>query len=261
MRRIHTARTAVTRLRSARYESARSPRDPERVHAQRHVTGVSGDTPTVRRTSPSNPTDLLGYSARDGLKTDVVVERHRQKRLVAIPVGRRRPSEMLLLLIVSFLPFPTRLIAEYMGQDEPGRIAATFYGVVLLLGSLLVSVLWRHAVHTDLLRPDTPQKAVQSMTKWLTPGLAGYAAMIAVGLFLPSVAVVGYLAIALYLLIPFETFRRRRAERGAGPARPRRISCLRRSPTTIDVSDRGAGGEGHGRAGRLPGTHRPATVA
>jgi uncharacterized membrane protein len=119
---------------------------------------------------------------------------------------------LLLLLTVSFLPFPTRLIAEYIGRDEPGRISTTFYGLVLFLASLLVSVLWRHAVRTNLVRPDTPKRAVQAMTRWLMPGVAGYAVMIVLGLFLPLAAVIGYLVIALYLLIPFEMHRGRRAD-------------------------------------------------
>ena len=47
------------------------------------------------------------------------------------------------------------------------------------------------------------------ITKRLTPGLAGYVALIIVGLFLPLVAVFGYLAIALNILTPFGLIRRR----------------------------------------------------
>ncbi len=47
---------------------------------------------------------------------------------------------LLLLLVVSFLPFPTRLLAEYAGESEPERIAATVYGVNLLLTMVMVSV-------------------------------------------------------------------------------------------------------------------------
>jgi hypothetical protein len=48
------------------------------------------------------------------------------------------------------------------------------------------------------------------ITKRLTPGLAGYGALIIIGLFLPTVAVLGYLALALRLLLPFRSIRRRR---------------------------------------------------
>ena len=35
----------------------------------------------------------------------------------------------LLLLVVPFLPFPTRLLGEYIVRDEPERIAVTIYGI------------------------------------------------------------------------------------------------------------------------------------
>lgn len=116
---------------------------------------------------------------------------------------------LLLLLVVSFLPFPTRLLAEYIGEPEPARVAATVYGINLLLTSLLVSALWRYAVHADLVRRDLPDEDVRSLTRRLTPGLAGYVVMIVLGLFLPVIAVVGYFAIAVFILVPLHHLRRR----------------------------------------------------
>jgi TMEM175 potassium channel family protein len=40
---------------------------------------------------------------------------------------------LLLLLFVAFLPFPTRLFADYIGEDRPERVAAAIYGIILLL--------------------------------------------------------------------------------------------------------------------------------
>lgn len=110
---------------------------------------------------------------------------------------------LLLLLVIAFLPFPTRLFAGYIGQDQPERVAATIYGISLLLSSTLLWVLWRYAVHAGLVRPDAADEEVQLLTQRLTPGLGGYLVLIVVGLFVPVVAVIGYLAIALYYVIPF----------------------------------------------------------
>jgi uncharacterized membrane protein len=52
---------------------------------------------------------------------------------------------LLLLLVVSFLPFPTRLLAEYIGEPDPERVAATIYDINLLVVAVLVWVLWRYA--------------------------------------------------------------------------------------------------------------------
>jgi hypothetical protein len=46
------------------------------------------------------------------------------------------------------------------------------------------------------------------MTTRLTPSLAGYLVMIVLGLFLPFLAVFGYLAIAVYIIVPFGSIKR-----------------------------------------------------
>jgi uncharacterized membrane protein len=121
-------------------------------------------------------------------------------------------TNLLLLMVVSFLPFPTRLLGEYIGEDEPQRVAVTVYGLNLFLVSALVSVLWRYAVRERLIRSDVADADVRMLTKKLAPGLAGYVAVIVLGLFLPVVAVLGYLAIAVYILVPFGALRRRPAQ-------------------------------------------------
>jgi uncharacterized membrane protein len=110
---------------------------------------------------------------------------------------------LLLLLIVSFLPFPTRLVAEYIHTDNAERVAVTFYGIVLVLATTMLLVLWRYAVRADLVRPDLADEEIELLTQRLTPGLGGYVVLIVTGLFVPVIAVIGYLGIALYYIIPF----------------------------------------------------------
>jgi len=69
-----------------------------------------------------------------------------------------------------------------------------------VLTSTLLLVLWRYAVLAHLVRPDAADEEIQLLTQRLTPGLAGYPILIIAGLFLPVIAVIGYLIIALYLL-------------------------------------------------------------
>ncbi len=109
---------------------------------------------------------------------------------------------LLLLLFVSFLPFPTKLVAEYLGARHNERVATTIYGITLLVAALLLWVMWRYAVHAGLVRPDVDDVETSELTVRLTPGLAFYVALIVLGLFVPEVAVAGYLAVALYFIIP-----------------------------------------------------------
>jgi hypothetical protein len=82
-------------------------------------------------------------------------------------------------------------------------VAATIYGIFLLLPSTLLWVLWRYAVRHELVRADLADEEVRFLTQRLTPGLGGYVVLIVAGLFVPVVAVIGYLGIALYYIVPF----------------------------------------------------------
>jgi uncharacterized membrane protein len=116
---------------------------------------------------------------------------------------------LLLLLLVSFLPFPTSLVAENFGERDAERVAVNIYGLNLLIISVLLFVLWRYVVSEGHLHADVGEEEIAVATQHLTPGFAGYVALLVLGFFLPTVAVIGYLVVALYLLIPFAVFRRR----------------------------------------------------
>jgi uncharacterized membrane protein len=116
---------------------------------------------------------------------------------------------LLLLLVIAFLPFPTKLLAEFIHESEPVRVAVTVYGVTLLLAMVMASTVWRYAARAGLIEPDLADDDVKTLTKRLTPTLGVYVVMILVGLFLPLVAVFGYLVLALFILIPFGALRRR----------------------------------------------------
>ena len=114
---------------------------------------------------------------------------------------------LVVLLFASFLPFPTKLIGEFVGQPEPERIAVTFYGMVLLLLDLSLVAFGRYAVEgRRLVRPDAPEARVELAGGPVS--LAFYVVVLAIGFFLPTVAVVLYLAIAIYLGVPGKTITR-----------------------------------------------------
>lgn len=48
-------------------------------------------------------------------------------------------------MAVSFLPFPTRLMAEAIPNNDAERAAVVVYGISLFAVSVLVSALWRAA--------------------------------------------------------------------------------------------------------------------
>jgi len=121
-----------------------------------------------------------------------------------------------LLFFVSVLPFPTHLLAEYLPNEGDERIAVTVYGLNLLAISGFIAIVWHYALWQRLVTKDNSEDDVRALTAKLDPSLASYAVVIGLGLWQPRVAVVLYLVIALFVIIPFrsvlrEARRRRRS--------------------------------------------------
>lgn len=105
---------------------------------------------------------------------------------------------ILLLMLVSFLPFPTKLVAEAIHLTSAERAAVIFYGLVLLSIAVVIAVLWRYAAaNRDLLEPDVTDEQVAAMTSLTTPSMGFYVAVVVLGILAPEVAAFGYLLIAV----------------------------------------------------------------
>ena len=125
---------------------------------------------------------------------------------------------LVLLFFVSVLPFPTHMLAEYLSSENAERVAVTVYGLNLLAIGAFTSLTWHYGVAEHLVRRDNKEEEVRAISAKLDPSLASYAVAIGIGLLWPTVAVVLYLAIALFVIIPFRAvFRRlRQVRRGSG---------------------------------------------
>ena len=115
---------------------------------------------------------------------------------------------ILLLLFVAFLPFPTKLIAESLRDANAERNYVTLYGLTLLTIHLLIHALDAYARREQLYSHDQEGDELRRERRTLWPVVWGYAIAIAIGIVAPTVAVLLYLALALYLVIPFRDIRR-----------------------------------------------------
>lgn len=124
---------------------------------------------------------------------------------------------LLLLFFVSLLPFTTRLLAEYFEVPDAERVAVTIYGLNLLLASVVLSGMWQWARHAGLVSGVNRDEELRFLTRRLAPGLGGYVVIILVGIFQPTLAVLGYLAIAIFFMVPLFVVREARAARSTLP--------------------------------------------
>ena len=109
---------------------------------------------------------------------------------------------LLLLMAVAFLPFPTKLMAEAFHDEGAARTAVLFYGGTLLLISLLLSALWGSvSLDRHILRPEVGDDEIRSITLATAPSIGLYGAMIALAFFAPRAAIFGYLVIAMVALL------------------------------------------------------------
>ena len=110
---------------------------------------------------------------------------------------------LLVLLVVAFLPFPTRLVADALHDVGAERVAVTVYGLTLLAIRLLGSALDAYARREHLYSLHGDDDEVQGPRRKLLPVVIVYVIAIIIGLVLPGAAVAVYFGIAVYLIVPF----------------------------------------------------------
>ena len=109
---------------------------------------------------------------------------------------------LLLLMAVSFLPFPTKLMAEAIDSSDAERAAVIFYGASLLVISCLLSALWGSVARDrHLLRPEVSAQEFNAIALATTPSIGFYIGVIVLALLAPKVAVFGYLVIAVVAVL------------------------------------------------------------
>jgi uncharacterized membrane protein len=112
--------------------------------------------------------------------------------------GRVMRINLLLLLLVSFLPFPTRLMAQAIRDANAERTAVIFYGLTLTAVSLTITGLWTSVLRDRrLLEPGIAEHEVSAITRATAPNLGLLLGATAVAIPFPRVAAFMYLVIAV----------------------------------------------------------------
>ena len=110
---------------------------------------------------------------------------------------------LLVLLVVVFLPFPTKLVADALHQTSGERVYVTMYGLTLLAIRLLGAALDAYARYEHLYSPPQEGEELHTNQRKFLPVVIGYVITILIGLALPVLAIALYFGIAVYLVVPF----------------------------------------------------------
>ena len=114
---------------------------------------------------------------------------------------------LLLLLVIAVLPFPTKLVAEALHDVNGERVFVTLYGLTLMTIRLLGFALDSYARHEKLYESGPSDEELQAERRDIWPTVAAYVIAILIGLALPTLAVALYFALAVFLVTPFRDLR------------------------------------------------------
>jgi uncharacterized membrane protein len=111
------------------------------------------------------------------------------------------------LMMIAFIPFPTRLLALYVNDPKQAEAAAVAYGVTLTLTALFINVLWRYAASgRRLLRENADARVVEGISRSYLPGPFIYLAGTAVALVSPRGSALIYVGIAAFYVLESSIF-------------------------------------------------------
>ena len=113
---------------------------------------------------------------------------------------------VLFLMLIAFIPFPTRLLALHINHDG-AQAAALAYGITLTMTAILFNVLWGYAAwNRRLIRQDADPKVVTGISRSYVIGPTVYAVATLAALVSPRVSAGLYAAIALFYVLESSVF-------------------------------------------------------
>jgi uncharacterized membrane protein len=106
---------------------------------------------------------------------------------------------LVLLLLIVLVPYPTQLLARYLQTGFDGSVAAAFYGVLMTCMSITFQVLVLWAInHPQLLKPAVDPAQVRSFLPRFALGLLVYAVSIGLAFVNAWLVVALFAASAVY---------------------------------------------------------------
>lgn len=116
---------------------------------------------------------------------------------------------VLFLMLIAFIPFPTRLLAQEINQPDlsEAKAAAVAYGVTLTVTAVLFNLLWRYAAGgRRLIRRDADDVAVRGISRSYFFGPITYFTATVVALINARASALIFAAIALFYVLESSIF-------------------------------------------------------
>ncbi|HET7094146.1 MAG TPA: TMEM175 family protein, partial [Thermomicrobiales bacterium] len=112
-------------------------------------------------------------------------------------------TNLLLLFWIGVVPFPTSLVADYLGRPAE-RTAVLVYSGWFLLTALSFNLTWRAAARGGrLLAPNADPGAVRSISRRFLVGIAGHALAFVVAFVSPEASLAVLFLVVLTFVLPY----------------------------------------------------------
>ncbi|HEX2717691.1 MAG TPA: TMEM175 family protein [Gemmatimonadaceae bacterium] len=108
------------------------------------------------------------------------------------------------LLVIGFIPFPTAVLAEHLPQPEGRRVATLFYGASFTVMAIVYNLVWRYGAGGDgrLLGAAADLEEARAITRSYTWGPIIYLVATLIALASPIASLVAHALIALFFTLP-----------------------------------------------------------
>ena len=108
---------------------------------------------------------------------------------------------LLLLLAITFINFPTALLGEYLGTPN-ATTAMAVYAATTVAIAIFYNLLWRHAVRAQLLDPEVDANAVQATSRGYFFGPVLYTVALVLAFINVYVSLAIVIGLAIYFALP-----------------------------------------------------------
>jgi uncharacterized membrane protein len=114
---------------------------------------------------------------------------------------------VLFLMVVAFIPYPTRIVAAFALSPPDRQDAALLYGLTMILMAVLFLVMWTYGSRR-LLRADANRREVSGITRSYLPGVPSYTFGTLLAFVNPIASLVVFAALAIFYALSSSFFGR-----------------------------------------------------
>jgi uncharacterized membrane protein len=122
-----------------------------------------------------------------------------------------------LLMLVAFVPFPTRVVAEFARSEPDRKAAALLYGLTMVITAILFFALWIYGSRRAL-RTDADPRFVSGITRSYLPGVPLYATATLLAFASPTASLIMFGLLAVFYAVSSSFFAPRTASSGDPPS-------------------------------------------